>query len=196
DKDRSVSPSSSSSGSSSEETSSSSSSSSSEEERKRKSKKKKKKQTKRRKREKQGKRPKLQLFSMEENKNGWDLDEELAQYIEDNTVNYIPDKDILKDVMDKYPVPQNVSEVLKMDLTMDTFLKGKNTPGKITISKDKSLSRISNKVRDILGPLTAVWQQVEQVCSEKSDNHLIDVEELARTFQHSVLLIGQAMNAI
>ena len=39
-------------------------------------------------------------YRIEENKNGWDLDEELAQYIEDNTVNYIPDKDISKDLME------------------------------------------------------------------------------------------------
>ena len=95
--------------------------------------------------------------------------------------------DIEKDVLEKHPVPGNLSETLKMDLTINTFLMGKGIPGKIAISKDKSLLRISDKIRDILGPLTTVWQQVERVRSKESDDNVIDIDELVLHFQHAIL---------
>ena len=85
-----------------------------------------------------------------------------------------------------------------MDTTMESFLKGKGTQGTKALAQDKSLARITNKIRDILGPLTKIWQRVERARSPdtKDDNTLsLDLDDVALNFQHSMMLIGQAINA-
>ena len=181
--------------SSSSSSSSESSSSSSEEERKRKKKKKHKKRKRKSKDKgpKQGhtKKPRLDLYCIED-KNVWSLDEELAKYIEQNIVEYIPDKDIKKDVLGRFPIPSNTPDTLKMDLLMETFLKGKNTPGRFALARDKSLVRISNKIRDIYGPISSMWQQMETFRQDKENGNgpnVLNTEELCLQFQNSIMLI-------
>ena len=63
------------------------------------------------------------------------------------------------------------------------------------MAKDKSIARISTKIRDILCPLTKLWQEIERARSEKDPNRKLDLEDVALKFQHTVLLRGQALNA-
>jgi len=90
---------------------------------------------------------------MDTKENEWYLDKHLADYIDNYTLQYVPDKDI-KDILEKTPTPDNVKETLKLDKSMESFLREKGFSGGRALSQDKSLTRISSKVRDILGPLT------------------------------------------
>ena len=174
------------------ESSSSSYSSSSSRERKRRRKKKKKK--KKEKTKKENKEEESTFWSVSPTLNTWNLDENLARYVEQNIRKYIPDKDLQRDILDTNPVPSNVTNPFKLDPTMENFLRGKHTPGKQAITKDKSLTRISGKIRDTLGPLSKLWQEIETSRKGKSDKQL-DSEMVAKLLQQTVTLIGQAINA-
>ena len=81
-----------------------------------------------------------------------------------------------------------------MDTDMEAYLKGKYRHSKV--AKDKSLSRISHKIRDVLTPLTKIWQLVENARSGKNTNEKCIIEKTAMLMQQSVTLVGQAINAV
>ena len=162
------SPSSSSSESSSSESTSSdtdSTSSSSEENTRRQKRMKKSKTKRRRKRRPPTRSPEREqphLFQMKEDSSDWMLEQRLAEYLNSHIPKYIPDKDISSMVLEEIPVPPNVSATLKMDTLTDTLLKEKGYMGTKTLATDKSLSRISSKIRDIIAPLASIWQNIER----------------------------------
>ncbi|XP_066926508.1 uncharacterized protein [Clytia hemisphaerica] len=131
---------------------------------------------------------------MDVNEHDWKLDPRLVKYLEKHIRNYIPDKELEKDILEETPVPSNVSPELKMDSLFDCLLREKGSMGTKTLAVDKSISRISNKVRDILAPLAKIWQSVERARSG-DENEKLDLEEVATHFQQSILLLGQALNA-
>ncbi|XP_066925274.1 uncharacterized protein [Clytia hemisphaerica] len=194
-KKRQRSPSSSSSESSSSDTNSTSSSSS--EERRRRKRKKKSKNKRRRRSKSPTKSPEREqplLFQMKEDGSDWMLEQRLAQYLNGHITKYISDKDISSMVLEEIPVPSNVSNTLKMDTLTDTLLKEKGYMGTKTLAVDKSISRISSKIRDILAPLASIWQNIEETRTGE-DCEKIDLEEIAKRFQQAILLVGQAINA-
>ena len=103
---------------------------------------------------------------------------------------YYTDAQIQKAVLDKEPVPSKMDKTMKLDSIMESYLREKNTPGKIASKKDKSLARISSKIRDIMGPLAKIWQQVEDVRGSKEDLEL-DLDDVAKSLHHTVNLIAR-----
>ena len=140
---------------------------------------------------------KTKLFSITEKENEWNMDSRLAKYIKSNSRKYVPDKTLETTILDKNPVPANIEETLKLDQTFNTFLRKKGNYGSRAIQQDKSVARISSKVRDILGPLAKIWQNVERARAQKDTGStpFLDLEDLALNFQHAMLLLGQAINA-
>ena len=62
---------------------------------------------------------------MDKKQNDCELDENLARYVKEYTLNYVPDKDLERDILEKTPVPTNITETLKLGQTLKTFLRGK-----------------------------------------------------------------------
>jgi len=75
---------------------------------------------------------------------------------------------------------------------MESSLRDKGASA--TIGKDKSLTRICSKVRDVLAPLSKVWQLVEKARAGNGPGEF-DVDETATLLQQSVTLVGQTINA-
>ena len=99
--------------------------------------------------------------------------------------------------MKKTAVPNNIQEITKLDQTIESFLKVKGVQGMKALSQDKSLNRISNKIRNICGPLTKIWQQVErtQINNSAGKDTTLNLQDVALKFQHIMMLMGQAINA-
>jgi len=77
---------------------------------------------------------------------------------------------MFKSVLEQEPVPKNLRKTLRLDSTMKNFLREKDTLGtKMVINKDKSLSRITGKIRVVTGPLTKIRQQVERAKDNEND---------------------------
>jgi len=150
------------------------------------------KKKKRRRREKENK---PNRYFQVENKNtkwAWELlEDDLANYTNSQCRKYIPDKDIMESFLENSPVPDNIDKTLRLDTTMESFLRDKGAS--TTIAKDKSLTRICGKVRDVLAPLSKVWQLVEK--ARAGNGGEFDVDETATLLQQSVTLVGQAINA-
>jgi len=123
--------------------------------------------------------------------NAWELDKGLAEYVNKNCTTYIPDKDIQEAFLEESPVPSNIMETPKLDLFMESYLREKAS---YQIKKDKSLQRISTKMRDVIAPLSKIWQLVEDTRTGKNTSEF-DIDMTATLTQQSITLIGQAINA-
>jgi len=114
----------------------------------------------------------------------WELPKLLAEYANSSCRKYATDKDLSESFLNQLPVPQNIEPTLKLDMKGGIF---RNCEGQITVSH-------CQQTRDILTPLSKVWELVED--ARRADgNHEFDVEETALRLQQSVTLVGQAINA-
>ena len=64
----------------------------------------------------------------------------MASYANDNSENYIPEKDVKEAILTKTPRPENLDPVKKLDIYLQELLKQKK--------------RSQDKVLDIMGPLS------------------------------------------
>ena len=63
-------------------------------------------------------------------------------------------------------------------------------------TRERSLGRIQGKIRDILGPLSRVWEAVTTFTSSKVENTVFDASEVKDALDKSVVLVGQAQCAV
>lgn len=124
---------------------------------------------------------------MEGDANEWELDGRLVEYLIGHINRYIPDKDIAN-VLEDTPVSSNIPLTLKMDTYIDSLLKEKGYLGTNTLAIDKSISRISNNT------LAKIWQNIERARSG-DEKEKLNLKDVATSFQQSILLLGQAINA-
>ena len=82
----------------------------------------------------------------------------MASYINKNTNDFLPDKILTESILEENPVPTNVLPNPKLDEYLAVMLEGKKKYFEIT--RERSLNRIQGKIRDILGPLSWVWEAV------------------------------------
>ena len=186
---------------SSEDSSSDSSSSSSEEE-SRKDKKSRKKRKKRRTKSSKVKRDRKRIkllnekffdFKSKKEKYKFKLTSDLAKWANEHIKTFKPDKDIEEKILLKNQVPRNIAETPKVDIFIEDILKER---GRKDHTFDASLMRLHKKVRDIFGPLSKIWEVI-YACSEKIVSlDEISVKGLANNLNQTVILVGQAMNAL
>ena len=66
--------------------------------------------------------------------------------------------------------------------------------------KDKDLECIHNRIRDVMGTLSSVWNAVEtfraSLDENKDDTEPIDIDSMAAVLQKSVMLLSQASNSV
>ena len=91
------------------------------------------------------------------------------------------------------PVPTNIIEVPQMDDFIASMLstKGKN----FVVDKDKDFIRIQNKIRDVMGPLTAAWKDIELFRTGETDES-IQADVIGDQLQKSIIVLGQASCAV
>ena len=106
---------------------------------------------------------------------------------------YIPEKQLTEDIKSDLPVPDNIRDVPKMDDFLSSMIAAANKNYVLEMNKD--LERIQNKVRDITGPISYLWEKIERFRTGES-NEAIDIEESALTMQEAMMLVGQASNAV
>ena len=130
----------------------------------------------------------------DKDKRKWELPDELAAYYNDNSRKFLTEKDVCETITDEYPVPSNIEKAPRMDDFITSMLSSKTGGASIT-DKDKDLQKIFNKIRDVLGPLSTVWRDMELFRSGESDVPG-DIDKLTELLQKSMILLGQAGNAV
>ena len=98
----------------------------------------------------------------------------MANYANDNSEKYIPEKDVKEAILIKTPRPENLDPVKKLDDYLQELLKQKKRPQDIAI--DNTLEKVHDKVLDIMGPLSKLWVMVEQVNSGSASDSSSTVE--------------------
>ena len=98
----------------------------------------------------------------------------MANYANDNSEKYIPEKDVREAILIKTPRSENLDPVKKLDDYLQELLKQKKRPQDIAI--DNTLEKVHDKVLDIMGPLSKLWVMVEQVNSGSASGSSSTVE--------------------
>ena len=129
----------------------------------------------------------------EKEKFQWALPQELADYYNDSSRRYIPPKEIDESITHDLPVPSNIDKVPVMDSFISSIISSMAGKSKIT-NRDDDLKGIFNKIRNVMGPLGTVWKDIEQYRSGECEE--VDPDVIANLVQKSIILLGQACNAV
>ena len=118
----------------------------------------------------------------------WALPESRAQYVNEHMCKYIPDRDLIENVLLENPVPTNVKGAQKLDPFLSPLLNEERL--------DMSLEKLQQRTINVLGPLTKVWDCLDSAnnCSDEEIN--INLPEITEDLEKAILLLGQANNAI
>ena len=122
----------------------------------------------------------------------WKLPDEMLKYARKQFNFYIKEKDLKDSVLLENPVPKNFKQELKLDPYYNELLEDKRR--KRELSLDTMLEKQQSKVQQIMGPLAKIWFRVEEAIADPSSQ--LDIQELIGYVEQSVLLTGQAYNAI
>ena len=125
----------------------------------------------------------------------WALPGQLAEYFNDYTREFFEDDDLRDEegnpIKEVHPVPENIQKVPKLDTFIEQMWQKDSK--KFLTENDHDVSRIQERIRDVMGPLSRVWLTLEEV--KKDINIAVNIDELAELTQLSVLLLAQASNS-
>ena len=109
---------------------------------------------------------------------------------------HVSEKDIREKILAINPIPYNVKGTQKLDEYIKELLSDSKKLS--TLNQEKALKGTQEKVASILGPLTRLWSimEAEREALADDDEATSGHMEIATLFEQSILLIGQAFNAI
>ena len=117
----------------------------------------------------------------------WLLQEEMAEYVNDHFLTFLPEKGVQDSILMENPVPSNVHQ----PQTVDDFIVLSMTKNETAV--DLSLERVPHKIGNVMRSLARVWKPLEDV---KNDPTLtLSLEEVATNMDKTVLHLGQAFQA-
>ena len=124
----------------------------------------------------------------------WSLPKSMAKYVSKNSREFISDKNLIETIMDENPVPSNIPAIPTLDDYLSAMLEEKRKYFEIT--RERSLTRIQNKVRNILGPLSRVWEAITSFSTSDNPDTVFDAAEVRSALDKTVVLVGQAQCAV
>ena len=148
-------------------------------------------------------------LSSKDKTNSWDIKTELAEYAIKQMNSYINGNDINDEILYQYPVPDNLNNKKDMDSNIKSLLT--EMKAKETLSLDKAFESIQDKVLNIFGPFSQVWefleiqkdnaiQQTSNMPKEELTDEVKDMlrsaKDCSRLMDMTVTLLGQAFNTI
>ena len=128
----------------------------------------------------------------EEKQHLWELPEVMEEYARKYFVTYVKEKDLRDTTLIPNPVPENFLETPSLDPYYQELMEERRR--RLDISQDNIYKKIQERVRNTMGPLCKLWFRIEE--SIKDPGIDLDLEELAQYIEQTVLLNGQAFNAI
>ena len=130
----------------------------------------------------------------EEDQYKYSLPPDMAQYANVNFDTYIKEADLIKAVLIKNPVPENINPVKTLDDFVKDILKDKKKQKDLDF--DNVLEKIQGRNRSAMGPLSKIWTAVESARLSQEDSVEVDLKEIEEFVEQTVLLLGQALNSI
>ena len=121
----------------------------------------------------------------------WNLSSSKADYANLHFKNYIPDKDIDEKILMENPVSSNLQEVPVLDDFVKTLLVSQTA-----ISTDQQMEKFQENILLGMGPLSRLWEGLEDVRNESSEAVEVPVDTFATVIELTTLLLGQASLSI
>ena len=121
--------------------------------------------------------------------NSWKLPKDLAKSFSRNLREHYTEAEIRENILEDFPVPKNIDSTPQLDSLMETYLG--ETKNIYATKNDQSLARISNKIRDVTGPLSQVWR----MCHAKKSSKL-RATAIRDKLDKSMTLLSQAISAV
>ena len=128
-------------------------------------------------------------FTLEVNK--YKLIQSLADYANQYSSQYVPEREIKEKILIGKPVPDNIHPVKTLHEFARDMMKKKNPHDLIW---DGVLEKVSKSVRDVMDPLSKSWLTLDEAFKTTVDSVSINIEELTEHIKQAVLLLGQAIN--
>ena len=112
----------------------------------------------------------------EEDQHKYSLPSDMAQYANVNFDTYIKEADLIKPVLIKSSVPENISPVKTLnDFVKDTFEDKKKQKN---LDFDNVLEKIESRNQSVMGPLPKVWTAVESARLSQEDSVEADLKDI------------------
>eukprot|EP00112_Aurelia_sp_Birch-Aquarium-sp1_P019803 Seg4970.3 transcript_id=Seg4970.3/GoldUCD/mRNA.D3Y31 product="hypothetical protein" protein_id=Seg4970.3/GoldUCD/D3Y31 len=118
----------------------------------------------------------------------------MADYANKYLKNFVPEKDVKDSILTTSPVPSNIQGPKKLDDFFKELLEEKKKRSELFW--DSNLERMQQKTLNVFGPLSKVWMTLEEANNAKDDKVEIPLEDLTTSLEHSVMLLGQAVNSM
>ena len=110
------------------------------------------------------------------------LSDEKAEYIRRQLSTHLPDDVVKRLVLETAPVPANVQSTPQLDEYFKDLLREQNMGH--ARGMDATLQKMQENVRNILGPLTAVWADLELPTPDS-----ITIEKMRDSAEMAVILV-------
>ena len=130
----------------------------------------------------------------EEEQHEWQLPDELVRYSNKYFEKFVQEKSLKDSVLLENPVPTNVTELRKLDGYFKELLEEKNRRKELSL--DTNFEKLQSKTRSIMGPLSKLWFRLEEALADEGEKVKLDLTELSQFVEQSVMLTGQAFNAV
>ena len=112
----------------------------------------------------------------EEDQYKYSLPPDMAQYANVNFDTYIKEADLIKAVLIKNPVPENINPVKTLDDFVKDILKDKKKQKDLDF--DNVLEKIQGRNRSVMGPLLKIWTAVASAGLSQEDLVEVDLKEI------------------
>lgn len=118
----------------------------------------------------------------------------MAKYVSKNSREFISDKTLIETIVDENPVPSNIPAIPTLDDYLSAMLEENRKYFEIT--RERSLTRIQKLVRNILVPLSRVWEAITSLSTSYNPGTVFDAAEVRSALDKTVVLVGQAQCAV
>ena len=119
---------------------------------------------------------------------------DMAQYTNVNFDTYIKEADLIKVVLIKNLVPENMNPVKTMDDFVKDILKDKKKQQDLDF--DNVLEKTQGRNRSDIGPSSKILTAVESARLSQKNSVEVDLKEIQEFVEQTVLLLGQSVNSI
>ena len=120
--------------------------------------------------------------------NKYNLTQGLADYANQYSSQYFPEKEIKEKILIIKPVPENIHPIKTLDEFVRDAMKKKNPHD---LMWDGVLEKVSKSIRDVMGPLSQTWLTLDQAFKSTTETVSVDLEKITENIEQAVLLLGQ-----
>ena len=118
----------------------------------------------------------------------------MLSYVLKQFHSFIPDAELEESILKYNPISSNVPP----PAPLDNFLRGvlEENHKRLQMQMDKLLQKMQQKVINVLGPLSKIWQKIEDSTQCKTERVEINLGEFKELTVQSIMMLGRVFNNI